>query len=98
MVKKGPLGKVEIFYLEKNIELGLSLDQIATDLNRNLSTIKNYIDKHYNKPNNTNPFNAGSQFIRQSGVTIMTENASTLADSTKKLTRKQPPCTTKIKR
>jgi hypothetical protein len=98
MVKKGPLGKVEIFYLEKNIELGLSLDQIAVDLNRNLSTIKNYIDKHYTKPSNNNPFNVGSQFISQNGATIMTENASTLSDSTKKLSRKQSPCTTKIKR
>jgi len=97
MVKKGPLGKVEIFYLEKNIELGVSLDQIATDLNRNLSTIKNYIDKHYNKPNNTNLFNVGSQFISQNGATIMTENASTLSDSVRKLNRKQPPCITKIK-
>lgn len=98
MVKKGPLGKVEIFYLEKNIELGISLDQIATDLNRNLSTIKNYIDKHYNKPSTTNPFNVGSQFISQNGATIMTENASALSDSTKKLNRKQPPCITKIKK
>jgi hypothetical protein len=28
----------------------------------------------------------------------MTENASTLSDSTRKLNRKQPPCITKIKK
>lgn len=97
MAKKGPLSKVEIFYIEGQLSLGADPKVIAQDLERTQTSVQNYIKKNFHPPKKETGLTAGSQFISQNGATIMTENASTLSDSTRKLIRKQAPCVTKIK-
>jgi hypothetical protein len=100
MVKKGPIGKVEGFYIEQNYK-NMEIAQIATDLNRQITSVENYIKKHIVKATQTvatsSGLKAGEQFIRQDGITIMTENASTLGDAKKVKSTKSNPCITKIK-
>lgn len=100
MAKKGPLNKIESFYVEQNKNLGKNLQQIADDLDRPLSSIENYIAKHLPEKKNTKlAISAGEHFSRQKGVTIMTENASTIADATRKKAKdlSRPSCITQIR-
>lgn len=98
--KKGPLGKVETFYVDAQIQHGKSIEEIANDLNRPQSTIENYIAKTKKTNKNPNTVSANNQFVRQSGATIMTENASTIIDSKRKSSNPNKcnkNCITKIK-
>jgi|MDTB01.3.fsa_nt_gb predicted transcriptional regulator len=88
MAKKGPIGKVEGFYITHHYHLK-TLQELAKDLGRTKKSIENYINKNNIKTNRTveaktdgseGGHTAGEQFIRQEGVTIMTENASTISD------------------
>lgn len=93
--KRGPLSKAELFYIEENAKSGKDINDIATDLDR---TIKS-IEKRFIKAQKENKSSTtGDQFARRPGVTIMTENASTMSDATR---TKKPPsslsCVTKIK-
>jgi hypothetical protein len=100
MAKKGPLNKIESFYVEHNKNLGKSLQQIAEDLDRSLSSIENYVAKHLPEKKNTKlAISAGEHFSRQKGVTIMTENASTIGDATRKRVKdlSRPSCITQVK-
>jgi hypothetical protein len=100
MAKKGPLNKIESFYVEHNKNLGKNLQQIADDLDRSLSSIENYVAKHLPEKKNTKlAISAGEHFTRQKGVTIMTENASTISDATKKKAKdlSRPSCITQVK-
>lgn len=93
--KKGPLSKVEAFYVEAQVKLGTSIENIATDLNRPQSSVESYIAKALKKKTLT-----GDQFARQSGTTVMTENASTMIDARRKkvpIPSKTMSCVTKIK-
>ena len=95
--KKGPLSKADMYYIEGRCG-DISVSQIAEDLSRSVASVKNYITK--NVKSKPNPLSAGEQFIRQSGTTIMTENASTIADETKNTghnTPRKQNCITKIK-
>jgi len=97
MAKKGPIGKVEGFYIENNYST-LDVAQIATDLDRPKSSVENYIKKNLKNANpKTNTI--GEQFARRPGVVTMTENASTMSDATRKnrSTTKTRNCTTVIK-
>lgn len=95
--KKGPLSKVETFYIEEQTKLGKNLDEIAADLNRPQSIVSKHITKATSQAKKNN-FGAGQHFARQGGATIMTENASTIADAKRKLSVKRPTsCVTKIK-
>jgi hypothetical protein len=104
MVKRGAIGKVEAFYIEKNYQV-LDIAQIATDLNRPITSIENYIKKNIVKTQATSTgtksdkpiaINGSEQFVSRDGITIMTENASMLGDiKTKKTIVKD--CITKIK-
>lgn len=93
--KRGPLSKAELFYVEEHAKSGKDINDIATDLDR---TIKS-IEKCFTKAKKENkPAITGDQFARRPGVTIMTENASTMGDATR--TKKSPSslsCITKIK-
>lgn len=94
--KKGPLSKVECFYIDGN-KNSLEVAEIAEDLNRSIVSVENHLKKNV-RSNKKSGLTAGEQFIRQSGATIMSENASTIADSKRKITSKTPShCTTKIK-
>lgn len=95
--KRGPIGKVEAFYIENNYK-HLDIAELATDLDRPISSVEKYIKTQIVKPTTTNALKAGDQFVRQSGATIMTENASTISDSRRKPSPKNTNCITKIKK
>lgn len=95
--KRGPLSKVETFYIEENIKSGKDINEIASDLERAVKSIEKYVTK-VQKQLQAKPPITGDQFARRPGVTVMTENASTMSDSTR--TKKPQPslsCVTKIK-
>lgn len=95
MAKKGPIGKVEGFYIENNY-LSLDVGQIASDLDRPKSSVENYIKK-FVKEGKSNGLKVGDHFARRPGVVTMTENASIMSDSKKKPGKKRTSCVTKIK-
>ena len=96
MAKKGPIGKVEGFYIENN--LSKNIEEIASDLNRPVSSIQNYIKKNVKtKKENASQPKAGDQFARRSGVVTMTENASMMADSRRRTVKPTTHCVVKIK-
>lgn len=95
-IKKGPLGKTEMFYIDGNY-MDLTVAEIAEDLNRSITSVENYIKKNLVKQK-PKGIQAGDHFIRQKGVTIMSENASTIADQRR--SSRSPykkGCTTRIK-
>lgn len=81
--KTGPLSKVEAYYIDGHFD-SIDAPEIAEDLNRAVKTVENYIKKNHKKNKEKNPMGAGEHFIRQKGVTIMSENASTIADAHRK--------------
>ena len=95
-LKRGPLSKAETYYIDGHFA-EMEVAEIASDLNRAISLVQNYIKKNHKA--SKNPMAAGQHFIRQSGVTIMSENAATIADSHRK-GRPAPSekCTTRITR
>ncbi len=81
MSKRGPLSKIEKFYIEKNLELGI--DNLSSDLDRAKSVVRAYSEKCRPKiKTKDTPLN--QQIVSNGqGSTIMTENGSMLADSFK---------------
>ena len=84
MVKKGPLSKAEKFYIENNSDM--SVDDVANDLKRSIDLVS----KHRERTTSNNPSvqiqNVGKLMARKKdkGVTMMTPNASSVADETRK--------------
>ena len=112
-MKKGPLGTAEKFYIEQKWN-EQSIDSLATELHRAQALVEKHVI--YCKKNGigikldrqteakagttTDIFNAASQMGVHKGTVVMTENASTLADTIKISSRGQaarPSCITKIK-
>lgn len=104
MVKRGAISKIEAFYIEKNYQT-MDIAQIATDLNRPITSVETYIKKNIIKSKTTSispksdkklAIDGSEQFVSRDGITIMTENASMLGDiKTKRILNKD--CITKIK-
>jgi hypothetical protein len=95
MAKTGPLGKAEAFYVEEKFKAGQSIEQIATDLDRASGAIEKHIKK--NKVSAPKTI-VEQQFVRQSGATIMTENASSMIDQKRlPIKKNHSNCVTKIK-
>lgn len=95
--KRGPLSKAETFYIEQHVKAGKPTEEIASDLDRNVKSISSYVEK-VQKENPPKRFTAGDQFARTKGSVVMTENASTLIDATRKnRTKKIIDCITKVK-
>jgi hypothetical protein len=96
--KKGPLSKAEVFYINEHVKSGQGIDQIAIDLDRAVKSISKCVEKAQ-KENAQKPMTAGDQFARRPGVTVMTENASSMGDRKykKTLPNKTASCVTKIK-
>jgi|LakMenEpi03Aug12_release.lakeMendotaPanAssembly.Ray.scaffolds.fasta_scaffold05646_6 hypothetical protein len=95
--KRGPLSKAETFYVTEHAKTGKSVQDIALDLDRPIKAIEKCFTKAQKDSEAT--LNAGSQFARHKGSVVMTQNASTLGD----LSRKRQPqtkqsCVTKIKK
>jgi hypothetical protein len=111
MIKKGPLGKAEKFYIEHHLDL--PLDDLCKDLNRAKSVVEKYIDKipAYKKepkaaeetkePVEKKETLLYKQFARNDrGSTVMTQNASEMADTKRGQFGKkgvQKNCVTKIR-
>ena len=97
MAKRGPLSKIEAFYVQHNYP-DMDAAELAVELDRPIRSIENYIKKNVTKQKKLSPVNASDQFIRQNGATVMTENASTITDELKKqVNRTKKSCITKIK-
>ena len=95
--KKGPLSKAEAFYIDGNHK-SMDVVDIATDLNRSITSIESYIKKNHNKEHVAGT-KAGDHFHSYKGSTVMTENASTMSDEKKKVNTNNfnPKCMTRIK-
>jgi|TARA_R110002096_G_scaffold357086_1_gene550376 hypothetical protein len=95
MSKRGPLSKIEKFYIENNTEK--NVDDIALDLDRAKSVVKAYADKNQKKPTKKEPTHAASQIPSSRGSTVMTENGSSLGDDFRTKSKqlgKRSECTT----
>ncbi len=93
-LKRGPLSKAEEYYIQGHRD-NTPTDTIAADLVRSKDQVEKFIKKN---PKKEGKLTVGDQFARQSGATIMTENASSMADQQKAgYTRPKPACVTKIK-
>jgi hypothetical protein len=96
--KKGPLSKAEVFYITEHVKSGKDVNEIALDLDRAVKSIQKCVTKVI-KENPAKIPTAGDQFARRPGVTVMTENASMMADAKKKksLPSGVASCITKLK-
>ena len=90
MTKKGPLSKVEKFYIENNIES--DIETISKDLKRSVSIVSKYIEENCDKAD-PRIINVGDLMAKKKdrGVTIMTESASAASDANKGLQQKPNP-------
>jgi len=93
--KRGPIGKIEAFYIEHNLE-EKTIQDIASDLERSVSSVEKFIQK--NKITIKKQSMLSDQFARQKGSVVMTENASMMIDEKKKHKNKlDRSCVTTIK-
>lgn len=95
--KRGPLSKAELFYITEHAKSGKAVQDIAVDLDRPVKSIEKCFIKAQKEAGTS--LTAGSQFAKYKGATMMTENASTLGDESRKRV-KQPikSCITSIKK
>lgn len=98
MGKKGPISKIEAFYIDNN--RGTDVAQIALDLDRSITSIEKYLKKNVTEAPRQTGVKAGDQFARNDrGSVVMTENASQMSDAVRKTVIKKPThCVTKIKK
>jgi hypothetical protein len=97
MAKKGPISKIESFYIDNNRDKDIA--EIAVDLDRSVSSIEKYLKKNATEAPRQTSVKAGDQFARNDkGSVVMTENASQISDEKRKTVIKKPShCVTKIK-
>lgn len=96
-LKKGPLSKAESYYIDGHYR-DMTAADIATDLNRTITSVENYIKKTNAKQTTTKGTSAGDHFAHHKGTTVSTENASSIADETRKVgSPLKTDCVTKIK-
>jgi 3-phosphoglycerate kinase len=99
MAKKGPISKIEAFYIESK-QRDLTLAEIAVDLDRSVSSIEKYLKKSVAEVPRQTGVKVGDQFARNDrGSVVMTENASQMSDEKRKSSVRKPQhCVTKIKK
>tara|TARA_R100001163_G_C4989448_1_gene142561 strand:+ start:187 stop:483 length:297 start_codon:yes stop_codon:yes gene_type:complete len=97
MAKKGPISKIEGFYIEQNYR-DMDIAELATDLDRSITSIENHIKKNYTKQKTVTGTTAGDHIVSKRGSTIMTETASTISDAKRQVVRPNTECVTKIKK
>jgi hypothetical protein len=97
MSKRGPLSKIEKFYIQENLELGI--DELSVELDRAKSVIKAFADKCEPKVQAEETQLSQQIFSNKKGSTVMTETASMMSDDLRYRSpdRKRPECTTNIK-
>ena len=99
MVKKGPLGKAEQFYIKEQHKT-MGLDEICQELDRAKTLVKRHITKckKQDEKEAEEAFTVGSQFGIRNGSVVMTQNASQMSDDVKstssKITSRQATCIT----
>ncbi len=100
MSKRGPLSKIEKFYIQNNFE-EMSVDDMAKDLDRAKSVVKAYSSKCTPQVQKKETRLSQQIVSNKRGSTIMTENGSVLSDEIRtKFTAKgrtRPESTTRIK-
>tara|TARA_B100001939_G_C16556626_1_gene452557 strand:+ start:82 stop:381 length:300 start_codon:yes stop_codon:yes gene_type:complete len=99
MSKRGPLSKIEKFYIEQNLDLGV--EKLASDLDRAKSVVTAYASK-CDPPVQKEKTELSEQiFSNKRGSTVMTENGSMLSDDFRSKSfskqRKRPNCVDTIK-
>jgi len=98
MSKRGPLSKIEKFYIENNLDKDLG--ELSLELDRAKSVVKAYSDKCEPKVQK-NKTHLSEQIHSYKGSTVMTENASMIADDLRsnfhKKDRTRPNCVTEIR-
>ena len=105
MSKRGPLSKIEKFYIENNYTM--DVDELSSDLDRAKSVVKAYVNKVKKNSKNladtklgSDPTHLASQIPSSKGATVMTENGSSLSDDFRKKSislGKRQGCTTSIR-
>jgi hypothetical protein len=105
MTKKGPLSKAEKFYIENHLEVGVK--ELCKDLDRAQTTVGTFMEKLPKRAKGLSEVQnkkgaVSSQFGRneKGGATIMTPNASQMADEMRKKptqTPRESKCTTTVK-
>lgn len=99
MSKKGPLSKVEKFYIQERYKEE-GVDALAKELDRPKVSIKRHITKCKDAENDQieSQFNAGNQFATSNGAVIMTQAQSEIGDAqrstAKKVTSREAKCVT----
>lgn len=98
MGKKGPISKIEAFYIDNH--RGTDVAEIAVDLDRSITSIEKYLKKNITEAPRQTGVTVGDQLARNDkGSVVMTENASQVSDAKRKTVVKKPThCVTKIKR
>lgn len=100
--KKGPLSKVEIFYVEQHHKAGKAAQDIANDLGRAVHSVESLVAKiSQNTKGQVNHATHG--FHHSGGATIMTESASAIGDARSKSRASNKlnvakPCVTTVKK
>ena len=102
MTKTGPLSKAEKFYIENKYPEGLTVDDLAKELDRTKKSIKNFIEKNEIKSVEKRETLLSQQFANNDkGSIVMTPNASIMADemrpSFNQNKSQRRSCVTKIK-
>ncbi len=102
MTKTGPLSKAEKFYIEHKHPEGLTVDDLAKELDRTKKSIKNFIEKNEIKSVEKRETLLSQQFANNDkGSIVMTPNASIMADemrpSFNQNKSQRRSCVTKIK-
>lgn len=100
MSKRGPLSKIEKFYIEQN--LGIGIDKLSSELDRAKSVVKAYAKKCESKEHQIQkePTKISENiFSNKKGSTVMTETGSMLGDDFKQknVQKKRSNCTTNIR-
>jgi len=100
MSKRGPLSKIEKFYIENNLHLGV--DALSEELDRAKSVIKAYSKKIPEPKVAENPTLSSENIVsNKRGSTVMTETGSMLSDDFRsnrtKKDSKRPGCIESIK-
>jgi len=99
MVKKGPLGKAEQFFIKEQYK-EMSVDDMCKELDRAKTLVKRHVTKCKKQEDKEaeNAFTVGSQFGVRNGSVVMTQNASQMSDDVKsvggKITSRQSACIT----
>jgi len=99
MSKRGPLSKIEKFYIEQNLDLGV--EKLSTELDRAKSVVKAYAAKCDPPVQQKETLISNNIVSNKRGSTVMTETGSMLSDDFRSkrtaVDTKRPECTTNIR-